>query len=119
MPTANIVETMCLDGIFIIEFLRKIHDINLRNKDDPIFEMVWMKLSIIRDLILFENQLQFFVLEKLFDMTKSRGTEETLSDLAISALNCLSPGYRTTQNSTSFRNSPPEGVIHLLDLILC
>lgn len=54
------VEMLLLDGCFIIELFR--------NKA-PIFQMDWMRSSLRRDLLLFENQLPFFVLTMLFQMT--------------------------------------------------
>ncbi|KAF5464925.1 hypothetical protein F2P56_014962, partial [Juglans regia] len=63
------VEMMLLDGCFIIELFRKCQMPHLRDKHDPIFQMCWMLAVIARDLILFENQLPYFVLTKLFEMS--------------------------------------------------
>ncbi|KAG8369618.1 hypothetical protein BUALT_Bualt14G0032400 [Buddleja alternifolia] len=60
-------EMFVLDGCFIIELVRKFHMKFLREKDDPIFRMGWIMNSLQRDLMLFENQIPFFVLCKLFD----------------------------------------------------
>ncbi|KAF5477612.1 hypothetical protein F2P56_004232 [Juglans regia] len=84
------VEMMILDGCFIIELFRKYKSFKDDNatistdqherqdstyKDDPIFQMTWMVPRIARDLLLFENQLPFFVLVKLFGiMSKSNGS---------------------------------------------
>ncbi|KAG2726294.1 hypothetical protein I3760_01G106000 [Carya illinoinensis] len=71
------IEMMLLDGCFIIELFRKCARIYLETRDeeyDPIFQTEWMLNSISRDLLLFENQLPFFVLAKLFDMSESNGS---------------------------------------------
>ncbi|KAG7995594.1 hypothetical protein I3843_01G117800 [Carya illinoinensis] len=68
LTTYEFVEMMLLDGCFIIELFRKLEvwsDIN----DDPIFQISWMLDVIARDLMLFENQLPYFVLTKLFEMS--------------------------------------------------
>ncbi|KAF5464934.1 hypothetical protein F2P56_014971 [Juglans regia] len=65
------VEMMLLDGCFIIELFRKYEECNSGDKHDPIFQMSWMHNVIARDLLLFENQLPYFVLTKLFEMSAS------------------------------------------------
>ncbi|XP_041010496.1 uncharacterized protein LOC121254493 isoform X2 [Juglans microcarpa x Juglans regia] len=76
------VEMMILDGCFIIELFRK-HEFGY-HKDDPILQMTWVGPRIARDLLLFENQLPFFVLENLFKMIESnryRQLEEHTVDI--------------------------------------
>ncbi|XP_027165316.1 UPF0481 protein At3g47200-like [Coffea eugenioides] len=79
----DFVEMLCLDGCFVIEFLRKRRHPGSHLLNDPLFQMLWLLAATGNDLILFENQLPFFVLLQLFDMTKSPGEEENLIDLAI------------------------------------
>ncbi|XP_040996201.1 uncharacterized protein LOC121242367 [Juglans microcarpa x Juglans regia] len=71
------VEMMVLDGCFIIELFHK-YEIYKKaedcHEDDPIFQMQWVRSRIARDLLLFENQLPFFVLDKLFGMSESNNT---------------------------------------------
>ncbi|KAG7995585.1 hypothetical protein I3843_01G116900 [Carya illinoinensis] len=68
------VEMMLLDGYFIIELFRKCEGSSPRDEHDPIFELDWMLPKIARDLLIFENQLPFFVLTKLFLMIESSQT---------------------------------------------
>ncbi|XP_042969730.1 uncharacterized protein LOC122302494 isoform X2 [Carya illinoinensis] len=68
------VEMMLLDGCFIIELVRKWDELSLRDDHDPIFQLDWMLPKIARDLLLFENQLPFLVLTKLFLMIESSQT---------------------------------------------
>ncbi|XP_027118921.1 UPF0481 protein At3g47200 [Coffea arabica] len=79
----DFVEMLCLDGCFVIEFLRKCRHPGSHWQNDPLFQMLWLRTATVNDLILFENQLPFFVLQKLFDMTKSPRGEGNLIDLAI------------------------------------
>ncbi|KAF5464931.1 hypothetical protein F2P56_014968 [Juglans regia] len=65
------VEMMLLDGCFIIELFRMYKMWNLRDEYNPIFQMSWMLPEIARDLMLFENQLPYFVLTKLFEMSEN------------------------------------------------
>ncbi|KAF5464943.1 hypothetical protein F2P56_014980 [Juglans regia] len=74
LTTNEFVEMMLLDGCFIIEFFRKCQMRNLRDKHDPIFQLSWILPKVTRDLLLFENQLPFFVLTKLFMMIESSQT---------------------------------------------
>ncbi|KAA8548464.1 hypothetical protein F0562_000148 [Nyssa sinensis] len=78
----DFVKIMLLDGCFIIELFRKCSFGNLIDDDDPIFKMEWMRASITCDLILLENQLPFFVLVELFDMTKGLDREDNIIKLA-------------------------------------
>jgi hypothetical protein len=65
------VEMMLLDECFIIELFRKFAWTNLRDDQcDPIFRLDWMFFDLKCDLLLFENQIPFFLLTKLFEMTK-------------------------------------------------
>ncbi|XP_042988945.1 uncharacterized protein LOC122316474 [Carya illinoinensis] len=69
------VEMMLLDGCFIIELFRKWETLDLRDDQlDPIFQLDWMLPKIARDLLLFENQLPFFILTKLSLMIESSQT---------------------------------------------
>ncbi|KAG2726619.1 hypothetical protein I3760_01G122200 [Carya illinoinensis] len=68
------VEMMLLDGCFIIELLRKLAMPVRGDEPDPIFQQGWMFAGIIRDLMLFENQLPYFVLTELFEMSASKQT---------------------------------------------
>ncbi|KAG6730988.1 hypothetical protein I3842_01G107700 [Carya illinoinensis] len=67
------VEMMVLDGCFIIELFHN-YEICWIMEDDPIFQMKWVLPRIARDLLLLENQLPFFVLAKLFEMSENSNT---------------------------------------------
>ncbi|XP_040988266.1 UPF0481 protein At3g47200-like [Juglans microcarpa x Juglans regia] len=64
------IEMMILDGCFILGLFHSM------NEFDPIFKLDWMLPSIIRDLLLFENQLPFFVLTELYEISKESLNEQ-------------------------------------------
>ncbi|KAL3506272.1 hypothetical protein ACH5RR_031654 [Cinchona calisaya] len=106
----DFVEMMLLDGCFIIQFLRKLYHSELRNGDDPIFKMGWLHNRIKMDLIVFENQAPFFILEKLFDMTTLSGKEH----LTVLVYNFCA--YLVDPTGSDY--FPKDVVIiHLLDLM--
>ena len=63
----DLLKMILVDAIFILElFLR--YDSGILTSGDPMIAGHWM-LSVLKlDLLLLENQLPFFVLEKLFDL---------------------------------------------------
>ncbi|KAI8011368.1 UPF0481 protein [Camellia lanceoleosa] len=63
------VKMMVLDSCFIVELLHKSTMKNLRGPNDCIFLLDHIKLDTRHDLMLFENQLPFFIVMQLFNMT--------------------------------------------------
>ena len=89
LDTHDFLEMMVLDGCFIVDFFRKIGNIHPFEPDDPLVSMSWVFSFFLRDLLLLENQLPFFVLERLFDITKMPGEESgpSLASLALGFFN--------------------------------
>ncbi|XP_078161178.1 UPF0481 protein At3g47200-like [Carex rostrata] len=58
------VEMMLLDGCFVLEYFLKAIVGNLNS----IFEVGWNSHFINRDLVLQENQIPFFIVEKLYEL---------------------------------------------------
>ncbi|THG16156.1 UPF0481 protein At3g47200-like isoform X1 [Camellia sinensis] len=77
------VKMMLLDSCFLVELFRKFTITSMRDRNDSLFKIDWILPSILRDLFLFENQLPFFVLVQLFDMTKLLDPHDNITDLAI------------------------------------
>ncbi|CAK9181080.1 unnamed protein product [Ilex paraguariensis] len=70
----------------------------------------------MRDLLLFENQLPFDILVKLFDMTKDsnqQSASDSIVDLALSTLAKWVPSFGNLPPS----KIPPKNVDHLLGLL--
>ncbi|XP_010242643.1 PREDICTED: UPF0481 protein At3g47200-like [Nelumbo nucifera] len=70
------VEMMVLDGVFIIELFRIVGKSVQPSPNDPLFAMSWVFPFLLRDLLRLENQLPFFVLQTLFDLSKMPEPEE-------------------------------------------
>ncbi|XP_073131534.1 UPF0481 protein At3g47200-like [Henckelia pumila] len=76
------VMLMLVDGIFLIELLRYSRSKYLRHANDPVFKHEMILSQLRHDILLMENQLPFFVLNQLFEMTKINDDDE-LSSLAL------------------------------------
>ncbi|XP_042485176.1 UPF0481 protein At3g47200-like [Macadamia integrifolia] len=77
----DLIKMLVIDGCFIVElFLRR--DKWEQYRDDPILSKTWMSRTIMRDLILLENQLPLFVLQKL-KILVNRGNAEVRANTLI------------------------------------
>ncbi|RDX67905.1 UPF0481 protein, partial [Mucuna pruriens] len=78
------VDMMLLDAVFVMELLlrncqwksdsskheqeyKQTKSFRVRHSDDLILTQSWLSRNITRDMILLENQIPFFVLQKLYD----------------------------------------------------
>ncbi|CAM8992421.1 unnamed protein product [Rhodiola kirilowii] len=112
MSNEKFVEMMVLDGCFVVELLRLYHKSLKVKIDDAIFTTRWMLRTLQRDLLMLENQLPFFVLEELYELTKLDEQEPPLINLVLEFLNPLLPRKKY---KTKFKNVVPE---HILDVLL-
>ncbi|KAI6673722.1 hypothetical protein NL676_001628 [Syzygium grande] len=88
----ELIEMMVLDGCFIIELFCKYYRKLARHTDpghDPLLTEPWVLPFLMRDLAKLENQIPWFVLQRLFDLTLGCWNEShpSLSDLALSFFN--------------------------------
>ncbi|KAL3829299.1 hypothetical protein ACJIZ3_018101 [Penstemon smallii] len=113
LNATKFTEMLVLDGIFIIELVRKCNMIHLREKNDPIFHMDWIMNSLQRDLMLFENQIPFFILLELFDLVEVPGHHNRLMYLFSYFFNNIYPG-KVNRDSSKLS---PHKIKHLLDLV--
>ncbi|KAH6780306.1 hypothetical protein C2S52_011543 [Perilla frutescens var. hirtella] len=74
---------LLLDGCFIIELIRNYWFDDLRENNDHIFQFDQILSQIRHDLMLLENQLPFFVLNQLFNMTKMEDPEDSIYHLLL------------------------------------
>ncbi|XP_027165995.1 UPF0481 protein At3g47200-like [Coffea eugenioides] len=95
------------------EFCRNNAQKDLIDKTDPVFRLEWILNSLQRDLMLFENQLPFFILCKLYEIIELPDQESGLIDLALNFFSDLLPGHGTTREN----GNPQDNIKHLLDLI--
>ncbi|CAL0310400.1 unnamed protein product [Lupinus luteus] len=109
LQTHDFVEMLILDGCFLIELFRKDEGLVLSEENDPLFSMLWILPIFCRDFLKLENQIPFFVLERLFELSKL--PEENLTKSALDFFNKSLP---LPQNLVL------DGLVgmHLLDLLL-
>lgn len=69
----EMAEMMVVDGCFVIELFRKVAKRVRFEPDDPIASMSWIFPALLRDLHRLENQIPYFVLQRLFDLTGKMG----------------------------------------------
>ncbi|KAL5699299.1 hypothetical protein ACHQM5_030224 [Ranunculus cassubicifolius] len=116
------VEMMLFDGCFILELLYKYSENeNQTGKwdNDPIFGSTWMIYSLRKDLVLLENQLPFFVLENLFELTNSRSPIDlSLGELVSKFFKPIVPNVsiEPLQPRTDSPVQPKSGK-HILDFL--
>ncbi|KAJ0778319.1 hypothetical protein HanLR1_Chr02g0070361 [Helianthus annuus] len=67
----DLAKMMVLDGVFLIELFRKVGKLVDTHPDDPIFKVTWIVPLLMRDILRIENQIPFFVLQKLFEESKT------------------------------------------------
>ncbi|GLT33112.1 hypothetical protein SLA2020_077250 [Shorea laevis] len=114
MSEEEFVEMLVLDGCFIIELLRKDANQVQKDRDDPIFSMSCMLQFLYQDLILLENQIPWFVLECLFDLTSDPSRRKSLVQLALEFFGNIFSSERLPVDSKLFTN---QDINHILDLL--
>ncbi|CAK9145848.1 unnamed protein product [Ilex paraguariensis] len=109
------VEMMLLDGCFIIELFHKFNNPTLRYAHDPIFQILKIRKSIRRDLLLLENQILFSVLIKLFGMSEN---SILLVPLALNFFHATISYFPRSQTSNNQPTTIPKyNDHHLLGLV--
>ncbi|CAL0310506.1 unnamed protein product [Lupinus luteus] len=112
LSTRDFIEMMVLDGCFLIELFRKVAGLVSFEEDDPLVTMAGILPFLCSDFLLLENQIPFFILERLFELPEVLGEDLTLSSIAIKFFNnsmCM-PKDILDQKSSWVGN-------HLLDLV--
>ncbi|KAF8025957.1 hypothetical protein BT93_F2708 [Corymbia citriodora subsp. variegata] len=120
------VRMMVHDGCFVVELLRLYYKYDkAKGKPngkplaaDPIFNARWMLTTLQRDLLKLENQLPYFVLQKLFKLT-SRGQEKIpLEELIVTFFDPLSPRKTATSKLNRARtvDGKRQQYAHMLDV---
>lgn len=90
LDSDEFLEMVVLDGCFIIELFRKVGKLVPFEPDDPLFSMLWILPYLYRDFLRLENQIPFFLLQCLFDLSKMPGENpggQSLSMLALEFFN--------------------------------
>lgn len=108
--TNGLAKMMVLDGVFLIELFRTVGKLIPIHKDDPIFAMAWVYPYLMRDLLKIENQIPFFVLQKLFDASNTHNS--TLPSLVLRFFN-----YEVSRSEKVLNEYQNLQGKHLLDFI--
>ncbi|XP_058204069.1 UPF0481 protein At3g47200-like [Rhododendron vialii] len=111
--TDEFLEMLVLDGCFIVELFRKIGKVIPIEHDDPLISM-WNYSFILRDFIRLENQIPFFILQRLFDLSLMPG-EESGPSLAKLALIFFNNALQRPEEVITKHASTPGR--HLLDFL--
>ncbi|KAG5527552.1 hypothetical protein RHGRI_028456 [Rhododendron griersonianum] len=110
----ELMEVMIVDGCFLLELFRRDAFLVPRHQDDPIYNTSWMLENLYHDLILLENQIPWFVLECLFNLTASVQEEE--DNFLIELVHSF---FQTMMLMTVPAEYQPRGrkIKHILDLL--
>ncbi|KAB2628458.1 hypothetical protein D8674_033253 [Pyrus ussuriensis x Pyrus communis] len=114
---------MILDGCFLVQIVRKFVNKEQRDINDPVFNMDCMFQYICHDLLLLENQIPWFVLQYIYELTVKyyQNPEPCLSVLILTELSSqpqLSHNCRWYLDHLRGNNyKEDESVLHILDLI--
>ncbi|XP_062173286.1 UPF0481 protein At3g47200-like [Alnus glutinosa] len=127
LNSKDFVKMILLDAIFIIELFLRIDE---NHENDYIVKKPWLEIGIRRDLLLLENQLPFFILEKLYMFAKNdssscnhyeegKQVEEHKKDLMKqdAPFVKLSRNYFGRQYDIKKQSAVGEEVNHFIDLL--
>ncbi|PRQ42906.1 hypothetical protein RchiOBHm_Chr3g0462721 [Rosa chinensis] len=112
---------MLVDGCFILELLLRLapnleYIMPQEYESDPLINNAWMIRALWHDLALLENQIPFFILEKLYDIIKPRLMSKCRAPDSVTSLVLSFFKPMMSQNSNIEEHSYPD-CKHLLDLL--
>ncbi|XP_078167714.1 UPF0481 protein At3g47200-like [Carex rostrata] len=107
LDSNDFVKMMLLDGCFVLEYFLKQKEENW----DTIFEVGWNHMFVQSDLFLLENQIPFFVVEKLCEIGVKQEDRKELFNLNnfINNMSTPLPNY-------ALISKPPAEIDHLAHL---
>lgn len=108
------VEMLVLDGCFIVELFRIVCGVVKTDPNDPIFALSWVFHFLLRDFVKLENQIPFFILQALFDLSKLPEEENATSLVALALKSFDHVVDRPEEVIKQFRSQDEK---HLLDLL--
>ncbi|XP_059633164.1 UPF0481 protein At3g47200-like [Cornus florida] len=112
---AEFAEMMLIDGCFILQLLFKNYqrskDLNIK---DPILDNYSMTSAVRHDLMRLENQIPFFVLDILFNLTLA---DLLIQQYQISLKGCILLFFKGMIGTEKIPNLNPVNTIHILDLL--
>ncbi|KAJ6971983.1 hypothetical protein NC653_032518 [Populus alba x Populus x berolinensis] len=104
------VKMVLLDAVFILEYLLRNKD-SKKYEDDSLLSRSGLRFRIRQDLLLLENQLPFFILEKLYDHLRQdgKGSYNSFLNLAYDYLN--------RYNKSPYKPSDNKEILHFTNLV--
>ncbi|XVF57193.1 hypothetical protein PTKIN_Ptkin06aG0184500 [Pterospermum kingtungense] len=118
MSSAEFVAMMVLDGLFVVELLRKFWEYRSKDQEnDDLFKQNLNLTIIAQDLLLLENQLPFSVLDCFFKKIKPSG--EPLDVMAIHFFSKMVPELKfpRLQRPNHEGRKANHDIKHLLGLV--
>ncbi|KAH0992597.1 hypothetical protein GBA52_004080 [Prunus armeniaca] len=127
----DFIEMMVVDACFLVQLFRKRLSVQLGDIDDPdvvidpVFDMACMFQYVCHDILLLENQLPWFVLQRFYSvmLEKCPGVP-SLPILILTAFSSLPPlahNCKSYKKKLSDPKNPNENgddkTLHILDLI--
>ncbi|KAI5355052.1 hypothetical protein L3X38_007947 [Prunus dulcis] len=123
---AAFVNIILVDAAFVIELLlrnkseEKFQEEKLQDDNAWIFKTPWVLQNILRDMLILENQLPFFILEDLYNVTGAQTGEPSIIELSYRFFQ-QALRLENLENSPAFRKSfmppDPKKPLHLLILL--
>jgi hypothetical protein len=87
------LQMMLVDGCFIIELFLKYSIKSLRRRNDPVFTTPGMLFDLRSNLMLLENQIPLFILQRLFEVVPTpKQCTHSLATLAFHFFKYMIPG---------------------------
>ncbi|PWA74525.1 hypothetical protein CTI12_AA251870 [Artemisia annua] len=106
---------MVLDGCFILELIYASHR---DHEGHSFFDINLVNLNVMRDLVLLENQIPFFVLRDIFKCTISEFDPEVcLTMLVLSFLQEINPFRKESLYKIQIPATPGKDYDHILGLL--
>ncbi|CAH8268106.1 unnamed protein product [Arabidopsis lyrata] len=106
LSSNKFTQMLVLDGCFVLDLFRGAYEGFLKlgyNRNDPVFAMRGSMHSIRRDMLMLENQLPLFVLNRLLEL--QLGTQYQTGLVAQLAVRFFNPLMPTYMPSTKIDNS--------------
>ncbi|XP_078161964.1 UPF0481 protein At3g47200-like [Carex rostrata] len=108
LDSNEFVKMILLDGCFVLEYF-----IKLSNGDwDSVQEVGWNSSFVDSDLLLLENQIPFFIIEKLYKIGFQQ--EDNFMNFVTDQLLYMVEERRVLKKSTDYKNPDPPAEIHHL-----
>ncbi|KAF8084922.1 hypothetical protein N665_0693s0013 [Sinapis alba] len=107
----KLTKVMILDGCFILMLFLVVSGIKYKNINDPIFKLRWILPTLRSDLLLLENQVPLFLLNKILETSKL-APSTSLNEMAFNFFK-----YSIKKPEASWKKHKNLQAHHLLDLI--